>query len=262
MAIYIDNNFYKENRDDETCFKYMYLLAYMLASKSKWFKDERDYDGFAAFLARCVYQRMTDPNKIPVKSVLNYMKAISNFRRLAYLRETFNEVINPDYDTDWNNDLYIERTLNSFSEQNTYLKSLYIEDFLKTVPSLIKKNIPSIYKTNPSLKHGLYISSLLSLLYRITLPSKREKYFKEKIEGKQNFNDDGFYVKHLDKDIIVLWDVPEDYTEVVRLILNKTKNSIISEIREISADFVIDEKYLQDSSKEIIFEDTNGQDYN
>ena len=81
----------------DKAFTYMYLLAYMLASKAKYFKNLNDYDGFAYSLAFSTYSRYMDPNKKKIKSVLNYMKSIMYFRKLTYDRETFCEVINPEY---------------------------------------------------------------------------------------------------------------------------------------------------------------------
>mgnify|MGYP003328814068 CR=1 FL=1 len=51
MAIWIDEHIYDEDCDMDKAFTYMYLLAYMLASKAKYFKNINDYDGFAYFLA-------------------------------------------------------------------------------------------------------------------------------------------------------------------------------------------------------------------
>ena len=46
MAIYFDENFYSNERDDENCYKYMYLIYYMLACKNKYFASYSDYDGY------------------------------------------------------------------------------------------------------------------------------------------------------------------------------------------------------------------------
>ena len=83
----------------DKAFTYMYLLAYMLSCKAKYFKNIDDYDGFAYFLAYSTYSRYQDKNKKPIKSVLNYMKSIMYFRKLTYDRETFCEVIDPVYNT-------------------------------------------------------------------------------------------------------------------------------------------------------------------
>lgn len=76
LCIYIDNNIYKPNCDINLIFQYMYIIAYMLASKAKYFTNLDDYDEFAYYLALAAYKRMTDKDKVPIKSVLNYMKSI------------------------------------------------------------------------------------------------------------------------------------------------------------------------------------------
>ena len=75
----------------------MYILAYMLACKAKYFNNVDDYDGYAYYLAYSTFQRMSNQKLDRLRSVLNYMKKIMRFRKSTYQKETFTEVINPDY---------------------------------------------------------------------------------------------------------------------------------------------------------------------
>lgn len=75
----------------------MYIIAYMLASKKKYFTNIDDYDGYAQYLAFSTYTRMTNADKNQIKSVLNYMKSIMRFRKIGYQKETFSEVIDSEY---------------------------------------------------------------------------------------------------------------------------------------------------------------------
>ena len=75
----------------------MYLLAYMLGCKAKYFHSINDYDGYAVYLAYATFTRMTDKEKPKIKSVLNYMKSIQYFRKLGYEKESYSEIIDPAF---------------------------------------------------------------------------------------------------------------------------------------------------------------------
>jgi len=84
MCIYIDKHMHDPDRDNETIFKYIYLLASMLASKARYFYNADEYDDFAYYFACSVFKRMADDNKNKIKSVLNYMKSVIYFRKTDY----------------------------------------------------------------------------------------------------------------------------------------------------------------------------------
>jgi len=81
-------------------YSYMYLLATMLASKHKYFDNQKDYEEFAAILAYDTYKRMSNVKKGKIKSVLNYMKSIISFRRIGYNFQKRQKIIDPQYDLD------------------------------------------------------------------------------------------------------------------------------------------------------------------
>jgi len=241
MAIWIDNNIYKEDCDMDKAFTYMYLLAYMLASKAKYFNTITDYDGFAYFLAYSTYSRYKDQSKKPVKSVLNYMKSIMYFRKLTYDRETFCEVINPEYNTNWDENKYKNSRINSLESQNrTNLIQLSIQDIFSDIPKIIFKNIPRIYFSDNLIKNNIYKSTLLSLLSSYTLPQEFQIKLQKKLEEKSTFDEASFYKKHLTKDII-LWHLPDSMESVVRLVINKTNQDLIELIRGLSDEIKVTE---------------------
>lgn len=241
MAIWIDNNIYKEDCDMDKAFTYMYLLAYMLASKAKYFNTITDYDGFAYFLAYSTYSRYKDQSKKPVKSVLNYMKSIMYFRKLTYDRETFCEVINPEYNTNWDENKYKNSRINSLESQNrTNLIQLSIQDIFSDIPKIIFKNIPKIYFSDNLIKNNIYKSTLLSLLSSYTLPQEFQIKLQKKLEEKSTFDEASFYKKHLTKDII-LWHLPDSMESVVRLVINKTNQDLIELIRGLSDEIKVTE---------------------
>lgn len=241
MAIWIDENIYRDDCDLDKAFTYMYLLAYMLASKEKLFKNLNDYDNFAYYLAYSTFSRYQLKEKKKIKSVLNYMKSILYWRKLAYDRETFNEIISPEYNKGWDGDKYKSNQISSIETSlHTNILQNSINDIFADVPKIVKNNIPKVYKMDSLLYNNLYTSVLLSLLSSYTLPKVDEEKYNKKltVEYKSAFDEMSFYKKHLTKDII-LWNIPDNMESVVQLIINKVNAELVSIIKDLSCDVKI-----------------------
>lgn len=181
----------------------MYILAYMLTCKKKWFTNLDDYDGFAYSLACSTYQRMSNLTRGKIKSVLNYMKSIMRYRKVTYLKETFVEVIDPDYDKNWNGDLYTEKTISRMESGNRSHLTSIINDLIEKLPQTILKSIPSYYNGNRLQMKNIYTSVLLSLLYEYTLPETNQKFLERKEQESATFNNVEYYHKSLTSELIL-----------------------------------------------------------
>lgn len=258
MAIWIDEHIYDEDCDMDKAFTYMYLLAYMLASKAKYFKNINDYDGFAYFLAYSTYSRYKDTSKRPIKSVLNYMKSIMYFRKLTYDRETFCEVINPEYNTNWDEDKYKNEQIYSLESNNrTNILQSHIEEIFSDIPKIVYSNIPNVY--NKIIKKNIYKSVMLSLISSYTLPQENQLKLQEKVNEKVTFDETSFYKKHLTKEII-LWHLSPTMESVIQLVINKTNNKIIELIKDLSSDIKVTE-YDLDLVFRSAYENWNEEEY-
>ena len=243
LAIWIDENFYKEDCDYNTAYSYIYLLAMMLSSKHKYFDNQKDYEEFASILAYDTYKRMSNPNKSKVKSVLNYMKSVISFRRIGFNYQKRQKIIDPTYDQEWDAVSYVERCKDSYEASTRDRLFEGISEILHETPSYIRNSIPKVFKSDKVLFENIYISSMLSMLNRITLPTSYEDKFNLKINESSTFNEVKFYTKYLDDDIL-LWHLPESFENVVRVVLNKTNNIIVNEIKGITNDArVSDEEF-------------------
>ena len=256
LCIYIDNNIYKPNCDINLIFQYMYIIAYMLASKAKYFTNLDDYDEFAYYLALAAYKRMTDKDKVPIKSVLNYMKSIMYWRKVSFQKETFNTIIDPDYDKSWDSDLYKEKTIRRLENNNKEQLSSLVSDLLKQVPLSVKNNIPKTYRKDKVIFKNLYISVLYTLLYNFTLPKVNEDYLREKELKSSTFNNTDYYNKHLGKEII-LWHLPQQMESAVTLVVNKVKLDLLNDIRDLISDYKMSEQEYKNVFNDIIFGDNN-----
>lgn len=114
LCIYIDQNVSKiinpgENPEIEnTIYNYLWLLVKALAIKKCMFNDFQDYDMYAFYAANRLFfalrknqlnQGKTIKGKLirPIKSCLNYTKALLYPMKIEYQRESFKEVIEEEF---------------------------------------------------------------------------------------------------------------------------------------------------------------------
>ncbi|MBR6641936.1 MAG: hypothetical protein IKL08_07075 [Clostridia bacterium] len=114
LCIYIDENVPKilnpgENPEIEnTIYNYLWLLVKALAIKKCMFTDFQDYDMYAFYAANRLFfalrknqlnQGKTIKGKLirPIKSCLNYTKALLYPMKIEYQRESFREVIEEEF---------------------------------------------------------------------------------------------------------------------------------------------------------------------
>lgn len=237
MAIWIDNNFYKPDCDYNKAYKYMYLLAYMLACKSKYFKNTLDYEGYAAFLAYCTFERM---KKSKIKSVLNYMKSIKYFRKIAYEETMYSEMIDTNFDQNFNSDKLIENTKTTYERNKRDILELYINDSIESFNKIILNNIPKIYLNKKLIYKRIYISCMLSFIDRITLP----KILGDRANLKSNIVD--YYTKHLDNESVKLWHLDDSYKNIIIIILNKSYKEFIDLVKDTIDDIKVSDKEMGD----------------
>lgn len=114
MCIFIDENVPKIVNPGEypelenTIYNYLWLLVKALAIKKCMFKEFQDYDMYAFYSANRLYlalrknqlnQGKTIKGKLirPIKSCLNYTKALLYPMKIEYQRESFREIIEEEF---------------------------------------------------------------------------------------------------------------------------------------------------------------------
>ena len=114
LCMFIDENVPKivnpgENPElENTIYNYLWLLVKALAIKKCMFKNFDDYDMYAYYSANRLFlalrknqinQGKTIKGKLirPIKSCLNYTKALLYPMKIEYQRETFKEIIEEEF---------------------------------------------------------------------------------------------------------------------------------------------------------------------
>ena len=232
MAKEFDEEFYTPNRDDNKLFKYMYLIFYMLACKSNYFKKFEDYDGYAQYSATKIYARYLKKEKkgIQIKSVLNYAKSCKSHLKVDYQNEAFEQVTKDgDEDVQAYQQTYRDTIRTSYNHDDV-VEDTY--EILGTFPKIAKEVIKeSPYKTDKLLCKHLYMSCLLTFLNSITLPNT----VLEKKDSRKDISDN-YIVKQYQKNMEeppLLWKLSSDYSDIVKMFVNKIRARMSGDINDV-----------------------------
>lgn len=232
MCQYIDANVPKLANPGEypeieaTVYNYLWLLVKALAIKKCMFKKFEDYDGYAFYAATRLFlalrKNYLNQGKVikgkqikPIKSCLNYTKALLYPMKIEYQRETFKEIIEEEFVSKKFDAFAYEAQLKSeardSSEMSAQLK-MYLHDALnqksKILYELLKKS-PFGYST-PEYKN-LKISILLNSIHILQTKKK---------------------LVVTDQQSIILWHLPKNMTNYVKVLVKEFFMAIKLEIMD------------------------------
>lgn len=251
MAIYFDENIGKPDRDDERLFQYLYHLFYMLSSKAKYFHLYEDYDEFALYAATTVYMRAIKPappgEDRPIKSILNYSKAVLYPLKVTFMREAFEERIDPEVDDRFDTHMLSDNLAASIeTDYNVEMAKDFITYF-KELPKHIQKVVSETpYKNDPVMSRRLYISILLTFMKSITLSNSDIKKVKRRDKRGQEI--DNYKVKILEKEKDInatTWRIDPNLANYINLLTNKVRKSFGEDLADIRQSYVLDEDELK-----------------
>lgn len=240
MCMYIDENIYNQNFDEDTIYKYLYFIIHMLASKQNILKPKY-LDSFALFAASKVYFRLTNKDQFittssgqyklkRVKSVLNYIKSSLYFLKVDFEQSEYYQQFN-NYNTEtyplYNFENIIDTAL---SGVDLIEFELVMNDVGKTCERFLKK-IP--YQTDKILWHNIYVSVLLTFLNMITLTYKQKKRFKELSDTNniKQYHIDNFYRSESLKP--VLYGVPDSMSSYIIVLARRVRRLVGKDLSEI-----------------------------
>lgn len=241
MCIYIDQNIYKEDRDDNLIFEYLYHLCVMFAHKANYFKNKHYLDDFGIFAATYVYMRLVNkrqffdednPKKLkPIKSVLNYIKRIIYPIKVQFEQSNYYQGVNYEKE-----ELVADFTLYTYKDQiqETLDKLNKVEFclYLEQIPSVLKEflnSIPHIKNSNEWL--NIYTSCLLSLLNSITMSNiNKKRLTRESTSIRDSVSMHERIYKDEQRNNIILYHLNESYRPYISVLLNKLRHIIASNL--------------------------------
>ena len=229
LCIYIDENIPKiaeasaypdvENK----VYNYLWLLVKALAIKKCMFNHFDDYDGYAThaanrlfFALRKNYQNQGKRIKgkliRPIKSCLNYTKALLYPMKVEYQNENFREIITEEFVSKKFDAFLFKEKLKSdaLSSQGVVEQlSIYLNSLFKNIDTIIDKVLKrSLFGKTPDMYKKLKISLLLNTLNSLKLK------------------------KRLDSELptVILWKLPKSMSGYVRVLLKEFYTEIKLEV--------------------------------
>lgn len=229
LCIYIDNNTSKivnpgEHPDiEETIYNYLWLLVKALAIKKRMFQNFEDYDMYAFYSATRLFtairKNQQNQGKVikgktikPIKSCLNYTKALLYPMKVEYQMENFREVIEEEFvstkfdalayreqlKNQVRNSSEISQEFKSYVEQTVNMSSSILEDILKKSP---------FHESTPEYKN-LKISIFLTSIHIL----KTDKKLNTSVQS------------------AVLWHLPKSMSHYVKILTKEFFIALKSEI--------------------------------
>ena len=253
LCIYIDKNIPNivkpgEHPDIEnTVYNYLWLVVKALAIKKCMFNNFQDYDPYAFYAANRLYfalkknyinQGKTIKGKLirPIKSCLNYMKALLYPMKIEYQNETFREVISEEF---------VSKKFDSFTFKEQMRDEIRSNQGVnETFISYVRSSIEQI----GSIADRVLVKSPFS--------PRSIDYKKLKMSLMLNAINSLKVKKKLDSDLptILLWKLPKSMSSYVRILLKEFYSELKLEIMEchnmadISDDAI--DRILQNSTED------------
>ena len=253
LCIYIDENMPKiinpgENPDIEnTIYNYLWLVVKALAIKKCLLDDFKEYDAYAFYAANRLFfalrknqlnqGQVIKGKKIrPIKSCLNYMKALMYPMKIEYQREAYREIISEEF---------VSKKFDSYN----YKEQLRAE-------ARIAAGVTEEFKTYliESLRN---LDSLADkVLAKSPFHPGTVDYKKLKISLLLNAINTLRVKKRLDSDLptVILWKLPKSMSSYVRILLKEFYTEIKLEIidcyKQADLDDEVVDKLLQNSNEE------------
>ena len=269
MCMYIDDKVKRGNPTEDEInkiFEYLYHLSFMLSHKHKYFHESHYYEEFSIYLATEVMYRLFynpkltqvdeegNPVLSPVKSVLNYMKAIIYGRKCAFEHDNYSQKI-----TNVTTDIDYKSNINSrLKDTIIYNTETDIDIYLRTVSKEIKNIVYSncMYRDDRILMKNIYISCLLSVVNSLTfteidieninstysLPESKYKYISR------------LYKKNRDN-CIILYNLPDSYHDYIQIIVRRIFKKLQDDIIYLSKSTV---DISEDVLSELIYLELDG----
>lgn len=243
LCIYIDSHIPDivnpgENPEvEDTVYNYLWLLVKALAIKKCMFNEFQDYDPFAFYAANRLYfairknywnQGKTIKGKQirPIKSCLNYTKALLYPMKIEYQNETFKEIISEEFVSKKFDAFTLKERMKAEAKDSQgtqeQFKS-YLLDSFKDIGRLADNVlIKSPFTANSAEYKYLRMSLLLNALNSL---STKKRLNSELVT-------------------IILWKLPKSMTSYVRVLLKEFYTEIKLEILDCHKLSSIDDNLL------------------
>lgn len=232
MCQYIDANVPKIANPNEypeieaTIYNYLWLLVKALAIKKCMFNKFEDYDGYAFYAATRLFlalrKNYLNQGKIikgkqikPIKSCLNYTKALLYPMKIEYQRETFKEIIEEEF-VSKKFDAFAYGTQLKNEARDSFDMSAQLRLYLQEALSQKNKILDELLKKSP---FGYTTPEYKNLKISILLNSINILHTKKKLVV-------------TDQQSVILWHLPKNMTNYVKILVKEFFTTLKLEIMD------------------------------
>lgn len=248
MCIFIDKNVPRlidpeENPQEikaleNKIYNYLWLLVKALAIKKNMFSNFEDYDPYCFYAASRLFfalkKNQINQGKIikgklirPIKSCLNYTKALLYPMKIEYQNESFQEVISEEFVSKKFDAFSMREKMKAETAANEGVNDLFWT-YLQEALSKSYHYADIVLKKSPFAKNSLEYKHLrMTLLLNCILLLKQRK----KLD--------------ITPTTIVLWKLPKSMSSYVKILLNELFMELKKEIMECYKEVEIDDATLE-----------------
>lgn len=210
---------------ENTVYNYLWLVVKALAIKKCMFNNFQDYDPYAFYSANRLYfalrknylnQGKTIKGKLirPIKSCLNYMKALLYPMKIEYQNETFREIISEEFVSKKFDSFTFKEQMRDDARSNQGINEIFIS-YVKNSFEHIGVLADKVLTKSPFSPHSIDYKKLKMSLMLNAINSLKSK-------------------KRLDSELptVLLWKLPKSMSSYVRILLKEFYSEIKLEIME------------------------------
>lgn len=245
LAIYFDEHFSSDDRDDLMCYRCMYQIYYMLACKRHFFKRFKEYDDYAIYTTNIIYMRFLKKLRSggKYKSLLNYAKSTAYPFKVLYQNETYKNITEEGD----KRGAKLAKAVNEMAENS--IRAQYSEgalsevlDEFRYVPILLNKElVQSPYKNDLVMRRRIYNSVMISLIKGFTLTHEAKQKLHDAKNQKAEMKVIYSNLSNAKYDKVTLWRLSSDMEDYVTLLRNKVRSHLTEQVGEIQQSFEIDD---------------------
>lgn len=223
---------------EDKIYNYIWLIVRSLAQKKNYFKDYSDYDNYAFFASNRLYfallKSRRNAGKIirgrevqPIRSVLNYTKALLYPMKVEYQNQNFREVTKADVDEPayYYGDTMLQNAKDSQCVGDNFKTYLYSSLSLRSIDQMITKILRNCHfseesKEYKTLKYSILLTAIKSL-------REKNKLVLSKVTD------------------IVVWSQNKDLSNLVEIYTKKLYNDLKDEISDCYASTEVSDETAQ-----------------
>lgn len=263
MAIYIDENVYKEDCDDALIYEYIYHIINMLAYKGKFFKTSKQYDDFSIQSATYIFMRLKNKKQYEwdskkenyklekVKSVLNYIKKLMYPMRVMFEQEDYSQQYqDKEFELEDNyNQIYLVK------QHASIFNNVELYNYIESISRIFKTELKNIPYKDAIIKKYIHISCLLTFLNMVTLDneSKNKIFYKSEKLFQNEYIISKFFLNNR-KDCVILYKLPKDMENYIFVLVNRIKHIIAEDISDMIRSWEVSDNMAKNILMESVYE--------